>query len=120
VFADIPLHNLWIFPGDEPGDLAKDQADAGVAWGASEPIIFRLSRSQPLHKNSGGSIQIADSTNFVQSPYGTTSRCVFGECRRSPRPRRPVDSSARSLLRRRFEGADDRRRRGWRLSRGHR
>lgn len=67
VFADIPLHNLWIFPGDEPGDLATDQTDAGVEWGASEPIIFRLSRSQPLHKNSGGSIQIADSTNFPLS-----------------------------------------------------
>lgn len=66
-FADIPLHNLWIFPGDEPGPLAKDQEDAGVEWGASEPIIFRLSRSKPLHRNSGGSIQIADSTNFPLS-----------------------------------------------------
>ncbi|MDQ0727863.1 cupin domain-containing protein [Microbacterium sp. W4I20] len=66
-FADIPLHNLWIFPGDEPGDLAQDQADAGVEWGAAEPIIFRLSRSQPLHENSGGSIRIADSTNFPLS-----------------------------------------------------
>ncbi|MCC4907221.1 cupin domain-containing protein [Microbacterium sp. cx-55] len=67
VFTDIPLHNLWIFLGDEPGDLAQDQADAGVEWGAAEPIIFRLSRSQPRHKNSGGSIQIADSTNFPLS-----------------------------------------------------
>jgi oxalate decarboxylase len=67
VFRDIPLHNLWIFDGEEPGDLAKDQSDAGVEWGASEPIIFRLSRSRPVHKNSGGSIQIADSTNFPLS-----------------------------------------------------
>jgi oxalate decarboxylase len=66
-FSDIPLHNLWIFPGDEPGPLAKDQEDAGVEWGASEPIIFRLSQSKPLHRNSGGSIQIADSTNFPLS-----------------------------------------------------
>lgn len=64
VFSDIPLHNLWIFPSEEPGELATDQADAGVEWGASEPIIFRLSRSKPIHHNSGGSIQIADSTNF--------------------------------------------------------
>lgn len=67
VFRDIPLHNLWIFSGDEPGDLATDQADAGVEWGSAEPIIFRLSRSTPLHKNGGGSIQIADSTNFPLS-----------------------------------------------------
>ena len=37
------------------------------SWGASEPVIFRLSRSQPRHQNSGGSIQIADSTNFPLS-----------------------------------------------------
>lgn len=67
VFADIPLHNLWIFPGDEPGELEKDQNASGVTWGAAEPIIFRLSRSEPLHQNSGGSIQIADSTNFPLS-----------------------------------------------------
>jgi oxalate decarboxylase len=66
VFKDIPLHNLWIFPGDEPPALEVDQAAAGVEWGM-EPVIFRLSRTRPLHKNSGGSIQIADSTNFTYS-----------------------------------------------------
>ncbi|TYQ09330.1 UNVERIFIED_ORG: oxalate decarboxylase [Gordonia westfalica J30] len=67
VFDDIPLHNLWIFPGDEPADLAADQDAAGVEWGASEPVIFRLSRTKPIVENSGGSIQIADSTNFPVS-----------------------------------------------------
>ncbi|QMU22780.1 cupin domain-containing protein [Gordonia rubripertincta] len=67
VFDDIPLHNLWIFPGDEPGDLAADQDTAGVEWGASEPVIFRLSRTKPVVENSGGSIQIADSTDFPVS-----------------------------------------------------
>jgi len=66
VFKDIPLHNLWIFPGDEPGPLADDQAAAGVEWG-TEPVIFRLSRSKPLIENSGGSIKVADSTNFPVS-----------------------------------------------------
>jgi oxalate decarboxylase len=66
-FKDIPLHGLWIFPGDVPGELEKDQTDAGVTWGAAEPVIFRLSRSEPLYKNSGGSVQIADSTNFTYS-----------------------------------------------------
>ena len=35
VFDDIPLHNLWIFPGDEPGDLEADQVAAGVEWGGT-------------------------------------------------------------------------------------
>ena len=30
-------------------------------------MIFRLSRSAPVHENSGGRIQIADSTNFPAS-----------------------------------------------------
>ncbi|MET0887706.1 MAG: cupin domain-containing protein [Mycetocola sp.] len=67
VFRDIPLHNLWIFPGDIPGPLEDDQAAAGVEWGATEPVIFRLSRSAPVHENSGGRIQIADSSNFPAS-----------------------------------------------------
>jgi oxalate decarboxylase len=64
VFDDIPLHNLWIFPGDEPGDLEADQVAAGVEWGGTEPVIFRMSQSKPVYENSGGSIRIADSTNF--------------------------------------------------------
>jgi len=63
-FDDIPLHNLWIFPGDEPGDLEADQVAAGVEWGSTTPVIFRLSESKPVYENSGGSVRIADSTNF--------------------------------------------------------
>jgi oxalate decarboxylase len=66
VFRDIPLHNLWIFPGDVPGDLESDRAAAGVQPD-SEAVIFRLSRSAPVHQNSGGRIQIADSSNFPAS-----------------------------------------------------
>lgn len=68
VFGDIPLHNLWIFPSDVPGPLEQDQLDARVQWGGgTEPVIFRLSQSTPVHSNSGGSIRIADSTNFPAS-----------------------------------------------------
>jgi oxalate decarboxylase len=67
VFDDIPLHNLWIFPGDEPGDLEADQVAAGVEWGGTEPVIFRMSEVTPLYQNSGGSVRIADSTNFPAS-----------------------------------------------------
>ncbi len=47
-----------------PGDLEKDQLAAGVQWGGTEPVIFRLGQSKPRYENSGGSIRIADSTNF--------------------------------------------------------
>ncbi|WP_106814520.1 cupin domain-containing protein [Microbacterium timonense] len=67
VFRDIPLHNLWIFPGEVPGDLEADQLAAGVQWGGTEPVIFRLSQTTPVHENSGGRIQVADSRNFPAS-----------------------------------------------------
>jgi oxalate decarboxylase len=63
VFSNIPLNNLWIFQGKEPGDLAADRTAAGVQPD-TEPVIFRLSRSKPIKENSGGRIQIADSVNF--------------------------------------------------------
>jgi oxalate decarboxylase len=65
-FANIPLNNLWIFQGAEPGDLAADRAAAGVQPD-TEPVVFRLSRSKPIKENSGGRIQLADSTNFTIS-----------------------------------------------------
>ena len=63
MFRNIPLNNLWIFQGEEPGDLAADKAAARVEPG-TEPVVYRLSRSKPDIENSGGRIQIADSTNF--------------------------------------------------------
>lgn len=62
-FKDIPLHNLWIFQGSEPGDLEADRVAAKVASGM-EAVIFRLSRSPTVKSNSGGTIQIADSSSF--------------------------------------------------------
>jgi oxalate decarboxylase len=66
VFRNIPLNNLWIFQGEEPGDLSADRAAAGVQLD-TEPVVFRLSRSRPVRENSGGRVQIADSTNFKVS-----------------------------------------------------
>jgi hypothetical protein len=34
-FDNIPAHNLWIFPGEEPGDLEAGQVAAGVEWGST-------------------------------------------------------------------------------------
>jgi oxalate decarboxylase len=67
-FAKIPLHNLWIFQGTVPGDLAADRAavqkDAPVA---THPFVFPLGSSRPFKSSETGSIQIADSTNFKVS-----------------------------------------------------
>lgn len=62
-FKNIPLHNLWIFPGVEPGPLDKDRQAARVE-AKTLPVVFRLSRAEPVHKNSGGMIQLADERNF--------------------------------------------------------
>jgi oxalate decarboxylase len=67
-FAKIPLHNLWIFQGAVPGDLASDRAaiqkDAPIA---THPFIFPLGSSQPFKSSDTGSIRIADSNNFKVS-----------------------------------------------------
>ncbi len=60
VFTNIPLNNLWIFQGKEPGDLKADRAAAGVQLG-TEPVVFRLSRSKPVKESSGGRISRASS-----------------------------------------------------------
>ncbi|WP_247483311.1 cupin domain-containing protein [Bradyrhizobium sp. 15] len=63
VFGNIPLSNLWIFQGQEPGNLTADKAAARVQ-ADTEPVVFHLSRAKPVKESSGGRIQIADSTNF--------------------------------------------------------
>ena len=77
VFENIPLNNLWIFQGREPADLAADRAATGVQPG-TEPVIFRLSRSEPVKRNSGGQIQIADSTNFTIAKTIATALVTVG------------------------------------------
>lgn len=67
-FARIPLHDLWIFQGTVPGDIAADRAamqkDAPVA---THPFIFPLGSSRPFKSSDTGSIQVADSSNFKVS-----------------------------------------------------
>jgi oxalate decarboxylase len=64
-FAKIPLHNLWIFQGTVPGDLAADRAAISKnAEMPPHPFIFSLEGSRPRRESNGGSIHVADSTNF--------------------------------------------------------
>jgi oxalate decarboxylase len=67
-FAKIPLHNLWIFQGTVPGDLATDRKAAQKAEAAPpHPFIFALGSTTPVRESGNGSIRIADSTNFSVS-----------------------------------------------------
>jgi oxalate decarboxylase len=64
-FAKIPLHDLWIFQGALPGDLAADRAAvARNAEAPPYPFVYPLGSSIPLKQNAGGTIRVADSTNF--------------------------------------------------------
>lgn len=67
-FAKIPLHDLWIFQGTVPDDLAADRAamqkDAPVA---PYPFIFPLQSSRPAKASRAGTTRIADSTSFKVS-----------------------------------------------------
>jgi oxalate decarboxylase len=65
-FSKIPLDNLWIFQGKEPGPLAADQASiVGPAGATPYPYTFSLGSSPRVRETKGGYVQIADSTNFT-------------------------------------------------------
>jgi oxalate decarboxylase len=64
-FANIPLHDLWIFQGTVPGDLASDRAEVSKTGGRPpHPFIFRLAASAPVKQSKGGEVRLADSNNF--------------------------------------------------------
>jgi oxalate decarboxylase len=67
-FKNIPLNNLWIFQGDDPGPLEAAQRSIQSSLGAPQfPFIFSLSKQTPVRKTAGGMVQIADSRNFKAS-----------------------------------------------------
>lgn len=67
-FRNIPLHQRWIFQGDLPGPLSADQAAVNGQAGASpHSFVFDLGGLAPVRKTAGGSVRIADSSNFTVS-----------------------------------------------------
>jgi len=67
-FKDIPLDNLWIFQGQDPGPLSADQRAVQSPLGAPEhPFIFSLGDMTPNKQTRGGTVRIADSSNFKVS-----------------------------------------------------
>ena len=67
-FSKIPLHQLYIFPGQMPGPLAEEQTQAQGSMGKMpNPSTFALSSMPPVRKTAGGEVRIADSRNFKAS-----------------------------------------------------
>ena len=67
-FSKIPLHQLYIFPGQMPGPLAEEQAQAqGSVGKMANPSTYALSSMPPVRKTAGGEVRIADSSNFKAS-----------------------------------------------------
>jgi oxalate decarboxylase len=67
VFKSIPLSDLWIFQGREPGPLADDQAAVRSAGVPPNPFTFSLAGAPARRSNRSGSIQVVDSTTFKVS-----------------------------------------------------
>ncbi|GJD48600.1 Oxalate decarboxylase OxdD [Methylobacterium crusticola] len=63
-FASIPLTDLWIFQGREPGPLPADQAQVAAGGAPPEPFTFSLEASTPVRENASGRLQMADSRTF--------------------------------------------------------
>jgi oxalate decarboxylase len=66
-FKSIPLNDLWIFQGREPGPLAADQAAVSSGGVPPQPFTFSLKDVQPYRANASGSVRIADSGIFKVS-----------------------------------------------------
>jgi oxalate decarboxylase len=66
-FKDIPLRDLYIFQGKEPGDLAADQAAVSGKGAPPHPFTFSLGSGAPARETKGGTVHIADSRNFTVS-----------------------------------------------------
>ena len=61
-FSKIPLHQLYIFPGQMPGPQPETPADS--AGKIPNPSTFALASMPPSRKTAGGEVRIADSRNF--------------------------------------------------------
>jgi oxalate decarboxylase len=66
-FRSIPLEDLWIFQGKEPGPLAADRAAVQSGGVPPNPFTFKLAETTPVRNNRGGTLRIADSTTFKVS-----------------------------------------------------
>lgn len=67
VFKNIPLTDLWIFQGEEPGSLSDDQEAVSSGGLPPQPFSYRLGAANPLKNTRSGNIKLADSKTFKVS-----------------------------------------------------
>ncbi len=64
-FSRIPLHDLYIFQGKQPGHLSADEeAISEPDRQPPQPFTFHLASSPPVRRTNSGEVHIADSSNF--------------------------------------------------------
>ena len=61
-FANIPAHELYIFPSQVPGSLETDKVEDPQGL-IPNPFVYRFSQQEPV-KTRGGNVRIVDSHNF--------------------------------------------------------
>jgi oxalate decarboxylase len=66
-FKSIPLNDLWIFQGKEPGPLSADQKAVESGGLPPQPFTFSLANVTPYRSNGSGNLRIADSSRFKAS-----------------------------------------------------
>jgi oxalate decarboxylase len=68
-FANIPLHDLWIYQGKVPGDLAsvRTAMTGNNLEPPPEPFTFSLTSAPYTTQTKSGTLQLADSRNFKVS-----------------------------------------------------
>jgi oxalate decarboxylase len=67
-FKNIPLQNRWIFQGSPPPPLAETRAAVASSGGVPEfPFTFSLADAPARSDARGGTVRIADSSNFRAS-----------------------------------------------------
>jgi oxalate decarboxylase len=66
-FKSIPINDLWIFQGKEPGPLAADQAEVSSGGTPPNPFTFSLGAMTPFRETRSGVIRMADSSTFKVS-----------------------------------------------------
>lgn len=63
-FKSIPLQDLWIFQGTEPGPLEADKAAIASGGEPANPFTFSLGATTPVQQTRSGVIRLADSGTF--------------------------------------------------------
>lgn len=67
-FKNIPVDNLWIYQGKEPGPLAEAQAAVKSPLGDPElDFVFSMNDMKPTKVTRGGQVKVIDTRNFPVS-----------------------------------------------------